>query len=297
MNVDEAASELYGRPLAEFVDARNELAKRAKTEGANEAATSIKAMRKPTVAAWVINQLVRASRSDVEDLVALGEQMRTATAESDGAKLRELTAERRAVIDTLQTAAKRIAIDAGQQAGDVVVAAVNMTLMAAVADPRAGLEVLTGCLAKPLEHVGFGPLPTGEPAEVISLSAARAARTSNVTAPSRAAKKTTSKKAEVVDPREAALSELEAAEADLENAETRVEQLRTAFREIRERVATAEATVERLTTELHVARKELDDAETDAETVEDQLEQARKDVEAASRRRRDARLEARRFTR
>lgn len=292
MNVDEAADHLYGVPLDEFVSARNELAKQVKTDGGADAAKQIKALRKPTVAAWIVNQLVRAERSKVETLIALGDQMRAATAASDGATLRSLTADRKQAVADLVAASTDMAEQAGQRVADDVKGMLNTTLLAAVADPRGGLELLAGRLDKPLEHSGFGPLPTGDPAEVISLAAVRADKES-AAKPDRPARKTSKKSAPAraaTDDHRDVREELKEAEAELEAAETKVAKLRDVYQSRRDEVEAAQETVDRLEAELATARRQLEKAEVAAERAEDDLDGARHDVEAANRKRRAARL-------
>ena len=52
----DVADELYGLPLAEFTPARDA---RAKALKGTEHASRVKALRKPSLAAWVVNLLVR----------------------------------------------------------------------------------------------------------------------------------------------------------------------------------------------------------------------------------------------
>ena len=56
---------LYGLPLDEFTQARNELARSLRKDGRREEAAEVAGLRKPTPPAWVVNQLVRERRSEV----------------------------------------------------------------------------------------------------------------------------------------------------------------------------------------------------------------------------------------
>jgi hypothetical protein len=56
--VDEA-DELYGLALDAFVPERDALAKRLRADGRRDEANEVKALRKPSVAAWAVNQAVR----------------------------------------------------------------------------------------------------------------------------------------------------------------------------------------------------------------------------------------------
>src|SRR3954452_17985688 len=53
------ADNLYGLPLEQFVPERDALAKRLRAEKRRADADEIKALRKPSVAAWADNQAVR----------------------------------------------------------------------------------------------------------------------------------------------------------------------------------------------------------------------------------------------
>jgi hypothetical protein len=49
--VDQTADELYGLPPGEFTSARDARVKELRADGDRDAATAVKALRKPTVAA------------------------------------------------------------------------------------------------------------------------------------------------------------------------------------------------------------------------------------------------------
>ncbi|MEJ3404161.1 transposase [Rathayibacter sp. YIM 133350] len=153
----QAAEELYGLPLAEFTRARNDRARelRASDRALSE---SIGGLRKPAADAWVVNQLVRESRSDVEDLLDLGARLRAAQDALDAGELASLSRERRRAVAQLVDQAAALAGDAGQKLGPAVRDAVGNTLNAAVADAWAAQAVLTGRLVRGLESVGFDPV-------------------------------------------------------------------------------------------------------------------------------------------
>src|SRR2546421_6099817 len=66
---------LYGLRLEKFIPAREALAKRARKEGQPAIAGRIKALRKPTVSAWVVNKLARENELDVQRLLKAGAQL------------------------------------------------------------------------------------------------------------------------------------------------------------------------------------------------------------------------------
>lgn len=155
----EPGDELFDLPPDEFVAARDALAKRLKAEGDKEASASVKALRRPTVAAWAVNQVARstAGRKDVAALLQVGDRLRDAhdaLLEGKGdAAIREATAERRKLVAKL-TKAAMAKLGAG---GEAQLDAITHTFDAAVADPEAGLAVRAGRLSKELEAPsGFG---------------------------------------------------------------------------------------------------------------------------------------------
>ena len=77
---------LYRLPLEEFTAARNELAKQSGKRGAE-----IKALAKPPVAAWAVNQLYWHRRSEYDALVDAAQQLRQAHAAVLGGKTADAT--------------------------------------------------------------------------------------------------------------------------------------------------------------------------------------------------------------
>ena len=73
-------SDLYGLPLERFTEERNALAKKLRQEGRREQATEVSKLRKPSMAAWAVNQLVRTQRREVEALFKSGDGLQSAQA-------------------------------------------------------------------------------------------------------------------------------------------------------------------------------------------------------------------------
>lgn len=53
------AHDLYGLPIELFVSERQAVAKELRRQGLRDEAARITGLRKPSVAAWAVNQLVR----------------------------------------------------------------------------------------------------------------------------------------------------------------------------------------------------------------------------------------------
>ncbi|MYW42464.1 hypothetical protein, partial [Streptomyces sp. SID161] len=150
MNLDTVADELYGLRPEEFVAARDRHALAAGEAGDRSLAEEIRALRRPSLAAWVSNLLVRRQPEEVEPLLGLGERLRRAHRELDGEQLRELARRQNEVIGALGRQARKLAGQAGHPVGEGVQREVEETLHAVLADPRAGREWAAGRLVKPL---------------------------------------------------------------------------------------------------------------------------------------------------
>jgi hypothetical protein len=76
--LDDDVDALYSLPLAEFTAARNTLAKRLKQGGSGNEADFVKALLKPSLSAWAVNQLYWKHREAFDRLIATGERVRQA---------------------------------------------------------------------------------------------------------------------------------------------------------------------------------------------------------------------------
>ena len=79
----EVADELYALPLDQFTPERDARAKAAK--GDKDLVAALKALRKPSLAAWVVNLLVRRETEQVDQVLAIGAALREAQEAMDGA--------------------------------------------------------------------------------------------------------------------------------------------------------------------------------------------------------------------
>src|SRR5262245_60036324 len=80
MTLEEAADRLYGVDLDEFGAERARLVKELRSEGRREEAAQVGKLRKPTIAAWALNQLVRRNRREVDLLLHAGHRLRQSQA-------------------------------------------------------------------------------------------------------------------------------------------------------------------------------------------------------------------------
>lgn len=169
--------ELYGLPPEDFVAARDALAKRV--PAADQPA--VKALRRPTVAGWLVNQLARRHQELVEQLLDIGATLRAAQHAGRGEELRAVSADRRAATDRLLAAARDIAAQSGRTLTVELQASVAGSLDAAVADAGSAAELRKGRLTDALSYAGFGALGLASVPDDDAPPVERAAR--RVTAP------------------------------------------------------------------------------------------------------------------
>ena len=155
---DELIQRLYEAPPDGFVAARTAAITEARRVGDRETARRLAALKKPTVAAWVVNLLALRRPDLIEDLVGLATAMREAQRGLDGEQLRELTTQRRQVVSALVESARRLAL-AAEPGVRLPLAEVEATLTAAMAEPEIAAQVRTGRLIRAASYVGFGEVP------------------------------------------------------------------------------------------------------------------------------------------
>jgi hypothetical protein len=152
-----AVGELYQAAPEDFTGRRGELAAAARDAGDRAAAKAITALRKPTRAAWVVNRLAHTDPGAPRRLAELASALSAAQQAGHGPRLRELSAARWALIDTLTAqalAAARLADPPPSLRLEVA-----QTITAALADPAVAAEFAAGTLTKAAQWSGFGLAP------------------------------------------------------------------------------------------------------------------------------------------
>src|SRR4249920_711134 len=76
--LEAALDELYGVDPSEFVAERKRLAADLRTAGEKDAAKTLQAARRPTTAAWALNQLSRHEPALVESFLEAGRELQAA---------------------------------------------------------------------------------------------------------------------------------------------------------------------------------------------------------------------------
>ena len=157
----EVVERLYAVPPEGFVAARTEAVAAARAAGDTTAAREIAKLRRPTVAAWLVNLLAIRRPELVAELAGLAGELRRAQRDLRGAALRELSAQRRAVVGALVAQARDLARREapGLDPHRLPLAEVEATLHAALADDEVAAQLRAGRLLKAASYAGFGEVP------------------------------------------------------------------------------------------------------------------------------------------
>jgi hypothetical protein len=318
MDAEAGIERLYGLPPEEFVAARDQLARQLRKDGDGVAARRVGGLRRPTVAAWAVNQAARRRPELVTDLIEAGERLRQAQRRAlsglRGGALRTAGAERRTAVERLVAEATGILEENGRSP-DAHRDAIAATLQAASVDEAIAAVVRAGTLDREVAApTGFGevdglqlvqPTPAEpeaperparparrrvklDPARRRELDAARRQRDQG-RREARAATKAAAQAREAAE--QAAEADTEAAEAArrlageatqarraADEARRAAEEARRVADEAREAADTAKTRSQRAARRARDTMEEAVDAVTAAETAQHALERAERRV-------------------
>ncbi|MBJ7356221.1 hypothetical protein [Nocardioides sp.] len=267
------ADELYALGLGDFTPARDAKAKELK---GTDLAPRVKALKKPSLAAWVVNLLVRHETEQVEQVLTVGAALREAQAAMSGDELRALTRQRRQLTAAVTTRARALAREHGQKVTDAVADQVEATLTASMVDQGCAAAVRSGLLVAALSSTGV---------DAVALDQAVAVPEAlGFEAPAREADAPTKPDLHVVpDPdqdekaRAAAQEQLDAAEDSLAEASDALETAAAELVELEARSMQVQAEIDELKrriAELEETADEVDDAIAEAEDARDEAQEA-----------------------
>ncbi|NIH85152.1 hypothetical protein [Amycolatopsis granulosa] len=265
MKFETVADELYALPRDEFTAARTERAKAARARQP-DLAKRITGLRKPTVAAWLVNQVVRQHPREIEQLDDLGSRLRAAHRKLAGDELRTLSRQRNELIRRLSGLASAIADTVGVAYHDTAERQVEDTFEAAVSNPDSAAEVRAGRLSTALT-------PSTSEDWLAAALAASPARKAAPQPPARARAKQQRSRDPEAERREAALAEARANAAAAAAARDEAQQN---LDETTARAAEAAETVAGL-------RTRLDEAVRAERAVRKEVTAARRAVTAAEK--------------
>ena len=133
--LDGKIDDLYKLPLSEFTSARNALAKSL----TGDEAKRIRALEKPTVVPWAVNQVYWRARSTSDRLMKSGEKLRAAqiaALEGKAADVRAAADAHRRAISEAVAEAERLAAASGAKPATDALARTFESLSLATSPPR-----------------------------------------------------------------------------------------------------------------------------------------------------------------
>jgi hypothetical protein len=231
---------VFGAPLEDFVSERNALAKELIAAGKDEEAAEVKALKKPSVSVWALNQGVRADRKAARAVIAAAAGLEKAQAEAlqgDAAALRAAQEKQQRTIDAMVDAVQGAA--SGRNLSPAMLDRVRETLRAIPGDDELRAEFEAGRVTTDRRAVGF----SGAIADLPS--------------PPKGSKgKSAPRKREAERRLSRAQRDHESARERLEVARDGVEQLDEQLKAARRRAKEAEAALSDAEGELRAAEKE-----------------------------------------
>jgi hypothetical protein len=275
------ADELYALAPDEFIAARDAAARKARDDSDRDLAAEVKQLRRPSVGAWLVNQLARQHADRLEDLLDLGETLRAAQDALDGAELRTMTRQRRQVIRSLSELAAELAAASDRRVGDAAQREVEGTLDAALADEQAAQAVRSGRLMRALSSTGLEAVDlTDAVAAPEATAKPRRSRRTQPVEPSKGAKKAQPGKGVRRAAHEKALT---AARESLGEAERTLTDHESELGAAREAVGSARERVAELETALTEASEQQSAAERDRRAADQARKSAVRARDAAQR--------------
>ncbi len=268
--MDAEVKELYAGPLDEFVQRRNALARTLRQAGEREAADEVSSLRKPTVAAWALNQLVRRRPSHLQRFLEVADRLRRMQHQAMGSGLS--SGDMRATISTYRESLEDLSRQATailQQSGSSAaahIAEVTASLQAAAVDDEARRQLHEGTVTRPFAAPGLAVLtpgltaPAAEPSPGDSEPAASQSRQEEGAATRRARDEARRRRHEAQQRLRGVEQAAERLDRDAASAEKRAQQLARDAAEAAREAHEARQRADMASEEVQRARSELDEA-------------------------------------
>jgi len=277
--LETAVVAVYRGPLEEFISRRDALAKELRAAKRREDADRVKALRKPSRTAWVLDNIVHEDPLVLDQLTAA---IGAAQTVHSGADLRAALDNVRTAIRDVAAAGARVAIRAGQPIdASALVTAVHAVIgeTSAFNDLRAGrlVEVPAGGGLDILSAITISvpSPPSVAPSQPI---AAPIPAPPNAAPSAESARQAEQKAARAIA---AARADLQRAEASLATAREQSDRAAQSVRETQATLDAAEQALSHAQSEAQARRIDVDRARRDAETAATQVREAERAVAAA----------------
>jgi hypothetical protein len=274
---------LFRLPLAEFTAARNALAARLKQGGRGNEADFVKALVKPSISAWAVNQLYWNHRDAFDRLIATGERFRQA--QTSGltrkvADMRGVLDSRREALSQLSDLATAVLSEAGHNPTPDTIHRITTTLEAMSAYASLPDAPRFGRLTHDVDPPGFESLASFVPSAGTRELRKEPARVPSAQKSGRAATSTRRKAEPAADVRQLE----ETRKASIAEAKVSLQEAKSVLIEARARAQSLETAQKKAYAEAKQADKQRREAE-------ERLEKARAASESATRRARSVAVE------
>lgn len=291
---------LFRLPVHEFTAARNALAARLKKAGQADAAAEVKALPKPPLSAWAVNQLYWSDRKAFDQLLAAGERLvktQASQLRGKGGDMREALESRRAAVADMTTRASALLQESGHTPSPDLMRRITTTLDALATYGSRPDSPRPGHLTDDVDAPGFEALTSliprkgagargGEPTRVIPFQQPPKPKGGGkkLDPAAEERQREAERKAQVA----AADKALHAAERALSDARKTAAHAEAALKTAAARAKEAEQTKDALNERLEKAAAEADRTRQEARRVAAEAEEAAQAVEDAERALEDA---------
>jgi len=290
--LEDDINELFKAPLTEFIAARKALAARLKKIGFASEADGVKALAKPSISAWTVNQLYWKHREEFDELIATAQRFRKAQTSGKMLNMREALDARREALSHLSDLAGEVLRDAGNNPSLDTLRRISTTLEALSAFASQADGPTPGRLTHDIDPPGFDSFASFIPSAGTRTRAAEKPRVSpakqSVASPGKTHEKT--KAAAEASHREERQARISAAKLSLQNAKKAL----TAARASAQSLAAAQKKTEAIAKETEKNRREAEerfkkagaaaeDAARRAQSIAVESAEARKALDDAKR--------------
>lgn len=269
--LDEEVDALFKLPQAEFIGARKTLAARLKKDGLANESDWVKALAKPSISAWTVNQLYWEHREAFDRLIETGQRFRQAQTSRKMAAMREALDARREALSHLSDLATTLLRDAGHHPALDTMRRITTTLEAMSAYALLPGGPPPGRLTKDVDPPGFESLASFIAGAGTKTRTAEPARVSPSKKSGSAATKTRQKATPAGE-----VSRLE------ETRQARIAAARTELQNAKRSLADARAKAQRLEAAQKKADTEVKEAEKRKREAEKQMREAEERFKKAS---------------
>jgi len=271
-NLDDDIDALFRLPAAEFITARNALAAQLKKDGHGSDADLVKALGKPSITAWAVNQLYWNHREAFDRLIATGERFRQAQTSRLAQKIADMRTaldERREELANLSNLATSVLRAAGHNPTPDTIHRI-MTTLEAVSAYASSDAPRPGRLSNDVDPPGFDSLASFVPSAGTSKSSQEKQPVVSSAHPSTSTNRKAQPTEDIRKIEEKRKADIAAAKLSLRNAKSMLSE--------------AQAKAQKLESAQKKANEEVKEADKQRRQAEERLQKAMAASEEAARR-------------